>query len=181
VRLVALHDHDVSQRRRVDGTARARAQHDADLGHTAAQRHVAEEDAAIAVERRDTLLDARATGVEQAHDRAERAPSAIEPSGDLGRVHLAERSAQRRGVLREDLDRATVDARRTRDHAVTGGTFALHAECGDPVTRLTAPLDEAVEIDQCGDPGEPVTANVDRLSHGSVLHTRWVVGSEGWW
>ena len=67
---VAHHEDEIGHRRRIDVAAGARAHDDADLRDDAGREHVALEHLAVAAERGDALLDARAAGIEQADDRA---------------------------------------------------------------------------------------------------------------
>jgi hypothetical protein len=60
VRVVAGHDHEVHQRRRVGGTARARTADHRDLRHHPGEQDVGVEHVAVAGERIDAFLNARA-------------------------------------------------------------------------------------------------------------------------
>ncbi len=66
---VLHHEDEVGHGGRIDVAARARAHDDGDLRDDARGQHVAQEHLAVAAERGDALLDARAAGIEQADDR----------------------------------------------------------------------------------------------------------------
>jgi hypothetical protein len=69
VRVLARHDDEVHQRRRIGGAAGAGAADDQrDLRHHAGEQHVGVEDVAVAGEGVDALLDARAAGVLEGDD-----------------------------------------------------------------------------------------------------------------
>jgi hypothetical protein len=66
VRGIADHEHEIGERRRAGGTARARSQDHADPRDHAGGAHVTTEDAAVSRKRRDALLDPRAAAVVKA-------------------------------------------------------------------------------------------------------------------
>ena len=72
VRRLADHEDEVGHRRGVDGAAGARAEDHRDLRDDARRLHVAVEDAAVAGEADDALLDAGAGAVVEADDRGAR-------------------------------------------------------------------------------------------------------------
>ena len=102
--------------------------------------HVALEHLAVAAERRDAFLDARAAGIEQADDRRARLHRHVLDLDDLLRMRLAERAAEHGEILGEGEHRAAVDRAPAGDHAVAGNPALLHAELGRAV------LDEHVEL-----------------------------------
>ena len=115
---VAHHEDEVGHRRRIDVAAGARPHDQRNLRDDAGREHVALEHLAIAAERRDALLDARAAGVEQADDRRAVLDRHVLDLGDLLRVRLAERAAEHGEILGENIDRAAVDGAPAGDHAV---------------------------------------------------------------
>ena len=86
---VAHHEDEVGHRRRIDVAAGARAHDHRNLRNDAGGQHIALEHLAIAAERRDALLDARAAGVEQADDRRAVLQRHVLQLGDLLRMGLA--------------------------------------------------------------------------------------------
>ena len=126
---VAHHEDEVGHRRRIDVAAGARPHDDGNLRDDAGRQHVALEHLAIAAERRDALLDARAAGVEQADDRRAVLQRHVLELGDLLRMRLRQRAAEHGEILGEDEDRAAVDRAPAGDDAVAGDLLALvHAE-----------------------------------------------------
>ena len=109
-------------------------------GMTPEAMHVALEHLAVAAERGDALLDARAAGVEQADDGRARLHRHVLHLDDLLRVRLGERAAEHGEVLGEQIDGAAVDRAPAGDHAVAGDLGLLHAEF------VGAVLDEHVEL-----------------------------------
>ena len=107
---------------------------------TPRREHVALEHLAIAAERCDALLDARAAGVEQADDGHARPHRHVLHLHDLLRVRLRQRAAEHGEVLGEQIDGAAVDGAPAGDDAVAGDFRLLHAEFGRAV------LDEHVEL-----------------------------------
>ena len=137
---VAHHEDEVGHRRRIDVAAGARPHDQRNLRDDAGGEHVALEDLAIAAERRDALLDARAAGVEEADDRRAVLDRHVLDLGDLLRMRFAERAAEHGEILGEDIDGAAVDGAPAGDHAVAGDLGRLHAEI------VAAMLDEHVEL-----------------------------------
>ncbi len=137
---VAHHEDEVGHGRRIDVAAGARPHDDANLRDDAGGDHVALEHLAIAAERGDALLDARAAGVEQADDGRPRPHRHVLHLHDLLRVRLRQRAAEHGEVLGEQIDRAAVDGAPAGDDAVAGDLLRLHAELGGAV------LDEHVEL-----------------------------------
>ena len=109
-------------------------------GMTPEAMHVALEHLAVAAERGDALLDARAAGVEQADDRRARLHRHVLHLDDLLRVGLGQRAAEHGEVLGEQEHGAAVHGAPAGDHAVAGDFRLLHAEVAGAV------LDEHVEL-----------------------------------
>src|ERR1019366_1682624 len=130
----------IGHRRRIDVAAGAGAHDHADLRDDAGGEHVALEPLAIAAERGDALLDARAAGVEQADDGRARLHRHVLHLHDFLRVRLRERAAEHGEVFREQIDRAAIDGAPAGDHTVAGHLGLFHAEFGRAV------LDEHVEL-----------------------------------
>ena len=137
---VAHHEDEIGHRRRIDVAAGARPHDQRDLRNDARGQHVALEHLAIAAERRDALLDARAAGVEQADDRRAVLQRHVLDLGDLLRMRLAKRPPEHREILGENKDRPAVDRAPAGDHAVARNFRLRHAEID------AAMFDEHVEF-----------------------------------
>ncbi len=88
----------------VDGSARAGADHEGDLGDDAGGVGVAAEDLAVGAERGDAFLDAGAAGVVDADDGAAGLQGEVHDLGDLLAVDLAQGAAEDGEVLGEHGD-----------------------------------------------------------------------------
>ena len=137
---VLHHEDEVGHGRRVDVAARARAHDDGDLRNDAGGQHVALEHFAVAAERVDAFLDARAAGIEQADDRRAVLQRHVLDLGHLAGVRFRQRAADHGEVLGEHVDDAAVDGAPAGHDAVARGLVLLHAEVGAAV------LDEGVEL-----------------------------------
>ena len=114
------HDDEVHQRRRIGGAARAGAADHRDLRDHAGQQHVLEEHAAVAGERVDALLDARAGGILECDDGRAEFRRLLHQRHDFLRVHLAERAAEHGEILGEGRNHASIDIAGADNHAVGG-------------------------------------------------------------
>ena len=103
------HDREVGDRRRVHGSAGARAEDHRDLRHDARRQRVAQEDVGVAAERDDALLDPRSAGIVEPDDRRADLHREVHHLADLLGVRLGQRSAEDGEVLREDEHQAAVD------------------------------------------------------------------------
>ena len=148
---VLHHEDEVGHGRRIDVAAGARPHDHGDLRDDAGRQHVAQEHLAIAAERRHALLDARAAGVEQADDGCAVLQRHVLDLGDLPGVRLAERAAEHREVLGENIDDAAVDGAPAGDHAVAGDLGLLHAELGAAVFDVHVELLERVVVHEQAD------------------------------
>ena len=155
---VAHHEDEVGHRRRIDVAAGAGTHDHRNLRDDARGEHVALEHFAIAAERRDALLDARAAGVEQADDRGAVLERHVLNLGDLARVLFAQGAAEDGEVLGEDENGAAVDRAPAGHHAVAGDLRLLHAEIGAAV------LDEHVEFLERA----VIEQKVDALARGEL-------------
>ena len=135
----ADHEHEVGERRGVGRAARARAEHHGDLRDDPGRRDVALEDAAVAGERGDALLDAGAGAVVEPDHRRARRLGQVHDLVDLRGVGLAQRAAEDPEVVGVDEDRAAVDRAPAGDDAVGVGAVALQAEPGRPVPGSSRP------------------------------------------
>ena len=143
LRVVAGHDREVAQRRRVRRAAGARAADHADLRHLG--QGLRAEDRAVGVQRADALLQARAARVREAHDRDAELVGVLDRAGDRLAAADAQRAALEGAVLRPGADDAPVDAAGARQHAVAheraGGAEAagieeqLETRSGDEMLR----------------------------------------------
>ncbi len=138
---VAHHEDEIRHGGRIDVAAGAGPHDDGNLRNDAGGQHIALEHLAIAPERRDALLNARAAGVEDADDRRAVLERHVLELGDLLRVRVRERAAEHGEILGEDENGAAVDRAPAGDHAVAGDFLALvHAEIG------AAMFDEHIEL-----------------------------------
>ena len=115
---------------------------------TPGRPRVEAEDLAVLAEGDDALLDAGAAGVQHADDGDAAAQRELHDLDDLLAGDLAERSAERREVLRVDGDRAAVDRADAGDDRVAVGTGLVHAERGRAVPHVLVELDEAAGVDE---------------------------------
>ena len=134
---VAHHEDEIGHRRRIDVAAGARAHDDGNLRDDARGDDVALEHLAVAAERRDAFLDARAAGIEQADDRRARLHRHVLDLDDLLRVRLRQRAAEHGEILGEDEHGAAVHRAPAGDDAVAGDLGLLHAEIGASGARRT--------------------------------------------
>ena len=124
------------------------------------------EDVGVAVECGDPLLDPGPAAVEEADDRDATAAGLVLDHGDLLGVHLAERTAERGGVLGEQGDRTAVDGDGAGHDAVTIGTLVGKAEGGHVVTCLRSELHEGAVVGERVDPAPGVGPLDGRLGVG---------------
>ena len=140
------HEHEVGDRGRIDGAARARPQHRRQLRHHARRQRVAQEDVGVAGQRHDALLDARAARVVEADDGRARLHRQVHHLADLARVRLGQRAAEHGEVLREQEHRPPVDGAVAGDDAVAQRLVVAQAEVGRPVGDQLVDLDEAAGV-----------------------------------
>ncbi len=158
------HDHEVGDRGRVDRSAGARAEDQGDLGNDPREGDVPEEHLPVAAEAHDALLDARAAGVVESHDRHPGLPCGLHDLHDLHRVRLAKRPAEDGRVLGERADRAPVDLPPAGNDAIAGGPPVREAELLHSVGDERVDLGEGARVEErfealaCGE-----------LARGSVL------------
>jgi hypothetical protein len=110
--------------------------------------HVALEDLGVQAERDYALLDAGAAALVDADDRAAGLERQVEHLDDLLAVHLAERAAEDRHVLREHAHLAAVDGAVPGDHAVAVRTPLVQPEHGRAVPGERVELDERALVEQ---------------------------------
>ena len=128
VGVVAGHHDEIHQRRRIGRPARAGTAYDGDLRDDARQQDVHVKDGAVAGERVDALLDARAGRVLERDDRGAELGGLLHQRHDLVRVHLAERAADDGEILAEGRDLSTADIAGAGHDPVGGQRLLLHAE-----------------------------------------------------
>ncbi len=152
------HEDEVGHGRRIDVAASARAHDDGDLRDHARGLHVAAEHIGVTGERRDALLDARATGVIEADDRRPRLHRHILQLGDLERMGLGQRATEHGKVLGEDEGLAAVHGAPAGDDAVARNLGLVHAKFHGAV------FDEHVEFLE----GPLVEQKLDALAGGQL-------------
>ncbi len=166
------HQHEVRDRRRVDGAAGARPEDQRDLRHHARRLDVPPEDLCVAGERDDALLDPRAARVVDPDDRAADLDGHVHHLADLLREHLAQRAAEHGEVLREHADRPAEHRPVAGHDGVTPGALLAHPELDLTVAHETVELDERARVEQPLDalPREQLPARM--LLRGRLLHQR---------
>ena len=122
------HEDEICDRRAVDGASRARTHHRGDLRNHAGTKGVLKKDVRVAAERVHTLLDARSAGVIEADHGCTVLLGQLHHIDDLARVGCAERSAEHREILREDVDEAAIYRPVAGDHAISVGSIILESE-----------------------------------------------------
>ena len=146
------HEDEVRHRRGVDGATGTGTEDDTDLWDHARGAHVAIEDAAVAVQRDDALLDARPARVVETDDRHPDREGKVHNFVDLLGVGFTERPPEHREVLAENADTAAVDHPETRDDPVCVGAGALHAHAVRAVTHEQVHFLEGAFVEQVVDP-----------------------------
>ena len=148
VRGVLHHDDEVGHRGRVDRAARARAHDRRDLRDHAGREHVAREDVAVAAERHDAFLDARAGAVVEADERRAGLGREVHHLADLLGEGAGERAAEDGEVLREQEDQPAVDLAVAGHDAVARDLLLFHPEVGAAVDDEAIGLDEGARVEQ---------------------------------
>ena len=152
VGVLPRHDDEVHQRRRVGGTAGARAADDGDLRHDAGHQDVAVEDLAVAGQGVDAFLDACAAGVLERHQRNAGLDGELHQLDDLVGVHLAQRAGRDGEVLAERGHRPAVHVAGAGDHAVGGIHLLVGAEGATGVADVHADFLEGARLEQRAQP-----------------------------
>ena len=146
------HQHEVGDRGRVHGAARARPEDERDLRHDARGLDVAPEDLGVAGERDDALLDPRPAGVVDPDDGTADLHGHVHHLADLLREHLAQRAAEDGEVLREDAHRPAEHGAVARHDRVAPGPLLAHPELHLAVAHEAVELDERARVEQPLDP-----------------------------
>ncbi len=141
-------DDEVGEGGRVGGAAGAGAADERDLRHGAGEHDVGVEDAAVAGQRVDALLNAGAAGVVDEDERAAALEGQLHHVGDLEGVDLAGGAAEDGEVLAGEVDEPAVDGGGAGDDAVGGDLLAGQAEVDLAVLGEQADLLEAARIDE---------------------------------
>ena len=147
LRLARLND-EIGQRRAVGRAARARSADQRDLRHRAGQHHVGVEDLAIAGERIDAFLHARAARIVDEDERRAGLQRLLHDLGDFDGVHFAGRTAGHREILARQVHQAAADGRRAGHHSVGRKALAGHAEQRGAMLGEQAGLLETARIHQ---------------------------------
>ncbi len=148
LRGLADHEHEVREGGRVGGAAGARAEHHRDLRDDAGGARVALEDAAVAGERGDALLDTGARAVVQGHQRGSGRDGHVHDLVDLRGVRLAEGAAEDPEVVRVDEDGPALDRAPAGDHTVGVRLLRLEAEALGAVPAQLLHLAEGTGVEQ---------------------------------
>jgi len=115
---VGGHEDEVSQSRGVDRAAGAWPHDDRQLRHDARRLAVGVEDTRVAAQAVYAFLDARAAAVVDGDERAAVLEGHLHRLDDLVGVHLAQRAAHDRGILRRGEDAPAVDQAEAGDDAI---------------------------------------------------------------
>ena len=148
VAAVPDHHREVGDRRRVHGAAGARAHDGGNLRHDARGEGVPEKDVGVAGEREHALLNPRAPGIVQPHDRRSQLHRQIHDLHDLRRVGFRQRSAEDREILREGKHLASVHEAMTGDDAVAGNQLLVHPEIAAAVGDELVDFFERAGVEQ---------------------------------
>ena len=147
------HRDEVGEARDVGGAGGARAHQRGDLRDHPAHHHLLAEQVAGAGEQRaDRLLDARARGVEQPHERHALLQRQLAQARDLQLAGHPHRAGHHREVVGADAGHPAVDAAVAGDHPVGGRVAAVHRALGEVRLRMDAQLGERALVDQQRDP-----------------------------
>ena len=133
MRSLIHHDDVVSQRWGVRGTASAGAHNDRNLRNHAGRTHVHTENVGKHRQGSHALLNAGATTIVNADDRATVLQGELLHLHNLLAVHLREGTTVDGEILRVHGNQATIHGAVTGDQAVTQRLLRLHAECGGAV------------------------------------------------
>ena len=145
---VLYHVDEVCESWAVNSTARAGSHDNRDLRDNARGLCVAVEDAAVARESIDRLLDTRTARIVDADAGRAHLHRKIHDLPDLVCMLLTERAALNRKVLRKCIDKTTVDRAVARYNTLARELFLLLAEVGAAMANEHIKLDKAVLIEK---------------------------------
>ncbi len=145
---VVHHEDEIGDGGRIDRAARARSHDGGNLRHHAARQRVAQEDIGVSGERDHAFLNARAAGIVEADDRRAGLEREVHDLADFLRVGFGKRAAEDGEILREDVDRAAVDAAVAGDEAIAGDDLLFHAEIAAAVRDQLVHLLEGAFVEQ---------------------------------
>lgn len=152
LRGLADHEDEVGQGGAVGRAAGAGTEHDRDLRDDTGGLGVALEDAAVAGQRGDALLDTGTGAVVERHQRRTGLDGHVHDLVDLGGVGLAQRAAEDPEVVRVGEHGPAVHGAPAGDHAVGVGLLGLQAEARRPVPPQRLDLVERTLVQQQLDP-----------------------------
>jgi len=132
MRVVAGHDHEVHQCRRIGCTTCTRTADHRDLWHHPGKQHIGVEHVAIAGKCIDTLLNAGTARILEGHHRHADLEGVPHDAGDLSGLHLAQRAGNDAEILAESSDLRVSYVTAASDHAVSGQGPPGHAGQGPP-------------------------------------------------
>ena len=116
-------NHEIGQRRTIGCSAGAGAADDGDLGNGSRELHVAVEDARIAVEAVDALLNACTTGVVDEDERGAGLERHDHHLDDLAAMHLSGCTAEDGKILAGQMDQSAIDGGCADYDAIGGSSF----------------------------------------------------------
>ena len=148
VRGLLLHDDEVGQGGRINGTAGAGAEDGRNLRDDARRHHVALEDVGIAGQRVHAFLDTRTARVVHADAGGAVAQGHVHDLADLVGHRQRQRTRRHGEVLCENIDQASVDRTVTGHYAVAEGMALVHPEVVAAVRHEHVELLEGAFVEQ---------------------------------
>ena len=146
------HQHEVGDRGRVHGTARARPEDQRDLRHDTRGLNIPPEDLGVTRKRDDALLNPRSARVVDPDNGATDLQRHVHHLADLLREHLRQRATKDGEVLREHAD-GPAEHRPVAGHdGVTRRAPVAHSELDLTVAHKTVELDKRALVEQPLDP-----------------------------
>ena len=148
----AGHDREVGDGRGIHGAPRAGPEDGRNLGNDSRSQRVPQEDVGVAGERNHPFLDARAPGVVEPDDGGALPDREVHGPADLLRDRLAQRAAENREVLGEQVGEAPVDPGVAGHDAVPGIALPVEAEIAGAVLDQSSRLFEGPRVHEGRDP-----------------------------
>jgi len=145
---VLHHVDEVCERRAVNSAARAGSHNDGNLRDNTRGLRVAVEDAAVARESINRLLNTRAARIVDSDAGCAHLHGKVHDLPDLVRMLLAERAALDREVLCKRIDETAVDRAVARNNTFARQFLLLLAEVGAAMTYEHVELDEGILIEE---------------------------------
>ena len=148
IRGTLLHDDEVGQRRRIDGTAGTGAEDGRNLRNDTRAHHVTLENVGITRQSVHTLLDTGTARIVQTDAGSAVAHRHIHNLADLVGHRKRQRTCRHGEVLGKDIDQAAFDRTVTRYHTVAERMLLLHTEVVATMRDEHVELLEATLVEQ---------------------------------